>query len=78
MRKETFEMLEYVYDNVICPKCGVRKTYRPTVGDAFDEGGCSHTEVMEIIEQREQEYLARIRPQEPLRVRLRLSPTAED
>jgi DNA-directed RNA polymerase subunit RPC12/RpoP len=71
MKYETIKMLEYVYDNVVCPVCGSKPEYLPTGGDSYKQISCGHPEVEQIIKQREDDYFA-VNQQPPRTVRLKL------
>ncbi|MDR2065530.1 MAG: hypothetical protein LBP85_07485 [Prevotellaceae bacterium] len=72
MHTETIKMLEYVYNNIVCPVCGSKVTYTLTGGDSFKQISCDHPEIEELVKQREDEYLALHAPQSPRTVRLKL------
>ena len=80
MTSQDFEICEYVYSDAVCPVCGFKASYEPDPAGglhAYKEIICGHSELKKIIEQRENEYLARFQ-QEPRTVRLQLSPRYED
>ena len=74
MTKEDIEMCEYVYNNAVCPVCGMKITYRINPGGGYTQNGCSHPGVKEMIERREQEWIEIHGNQPPRTVRLRRPP----
>lgn len=58
-KKETIEMLNYIYKDLHCPVCGVKVEFQlNTTGEGFKQSiSCEHEEILEkLVEQRMKEY----------------------
>jgi len=73
MTPTDYEMNEYIYRDAVCPVCGERATYEPNPTSGkhayYHIRKCGHSEILDIIQQRANEYIARNHP-ETLQVHL--------
>lgn len=62
------EDIDYIHD-VVCPICETKATYKIT-GKGFVSQTCGHKEVENLIEQREDEIIEKLKPAPQKTVRL--------